>query len=41
MQIDFVGLGPVAELAGAKQFEAAILSYLQQFVEVLLHWCFA
>ena len=41
MKLDFVGLGPVAELAGASQFEAAILSYLQQFVEVLLHCCFA
>ena len=38
MQLDFVGLGPVAELAGASQFEAAILSYLQQFVEVLLQF---
>ena len=41
MKLDFVGLGPVAELAGASQFEAAILSYLQQFVEVLLLCCFA
>ena len=41
MQLDFVGLSPVAELAGASQFEAAILSYLQQFVEVLLLCCFA